>query len=50
MFRAILPTLLAFSTSAWAVGPLSADQTRTLIAGNSAAGFADALGKNYTAY
>jgi hypothetical protein len=42
--------LLAISGTAWAAAPLTADQVKSLIAGNSAAGFADALGKNYTAY
>ncbi|MDP2832882.1 MAG: hypothetical protein Q8Q28_06240 [Pseudomonadota bacterium] len=50
MKRLILSCLLAISASAIAAAPLSADQARALIAGNSAAGFADALGKNYTAY
>ncbi len=40
----------ALSGVALAGGPLTADQAKALIAGNSAAGFADALGKNYTAY
>jgi hypothetical protein len=42
--------LLACAGTAQAASPLTADQTRALIAGNSAAGFAEALGKNYTAY
>lgn len=46
----LLSCLLALSGSALAGGPLTADQAKALIAGNSAAGFADALGKNYTAY
>jgi len=50
MKRMLLLVLLVLSGSAFAGAPLSADQTRALIAGNSAAGFADALGKNYTAY
>lgn len=49
--KRLLPLLLlALSGSAWAAAPLNADQVKTLIAGNSAAGFADALGKNYTAF
>lgn len=50
MKRTVLMTLLALSGTAWAAAPLTADQAKALIAGNSAAGFADALGKNYTAY
>lgn len=50
MKRIALFTLLMMSGAAWAAAPLTADQVRTLIGGNSAAGFADALGKNYTAY
>lgn len=50
MKRLLLSCLLVASTTALAGGPLTADQTKALIAGNSAAGFADALGKNYTAY
>lgn len=42
--------LTAMSASAWAAAPLNAEQTRALIAGNSAAGFAESLGKNYTAF
>ncbi len=42
--------LVLLSASTWAAAPLSADQVKSLIAGNSAPGFADALGKNYTAY
>ncbi len=50
MKRLALFCLLALSTSTWAANALTADQIKALIAGNSAAGFADALGKNYTAY
>lgn len=50
MKRLLLSCLFALSGAALAAGPLTADQARGLIAGNSAAGFADALGKNYTAY
>ena len=50
MNRLLLLCLLAISGSAMAAAPLTADQAKALIAGNSAAGFADALGKNYTAY
>ncbi len=49
--KLIATLLLSFlSAGAWAATPLTADQAKALIAGNSAAGFADALGKNYTAY
>jgi len=49
--KRLLPlVLLAFSGIAFASAPLTADQVKTLIAGNSASGFADALGKNYTVY
>jgi hypothetical protein len=50
MKRLALCCLLSISATAWAANPLTADQIKTLIAGNSAAGFAEALGKNYTAY
>lgn len=50
MKRIAMLCLLMTSGAAWAAAPLTADQVKTLIAGNSAAGFADALGKNYTAY
>lgn len=50
MKRLALFCLFALSGSAFAAAPLNADQIKALIAGNSAAGFADALGKNYTAY
>jgi hypothetical protein len=50
MKRLVLFCLMAASGAAFAATPLTADQVKTLIAGNSAAGFADALGKNYTAY
>jgi hypothetical protein len=49
MKRLLLSCLLFASATALA-SPLTADQAKALIAGNSAAGFADALGKNYTAY
>jgi hypothetical protein len=42
--------LLLISGMASAAAPLSGDQIKSLLSGNSAAGFADALGKNYTAY
>lgn len=50
MKRVVLFFLLALSSTTWAANALTADQAKALIAGNSAAGFADALGKNYTAY
>jgi len=50
MKRLTLCCLLAFSATAWAATPLTAPEIKTLIAGNSASGFAEALGKNYTAY
>lgn len=50
MNHLLLLALLTLSGSAFATAPLNAAQVRSLIAGNSAAGFADALGKNYTAY
>jgi len=50
MNRVLMFCLLAISGTALAATPLTADQIKTLLAGNSAAGFADALGKNYTAY
>jgi hypothetical protein len=50
MKRTTLLLMLTLSCPAWAAAPLSAVQIKDLIAGNSAAGFADALGKNYTAY
>lgn len=46
----LLAVLMTLSGAALAAAPLTADQVKTLIAGNSATGFADALGKNYTAY
>jgi hypothetical protein len=42
--------LLLISGMASAAAPLTGDQIKALLAGNSAAGFADALGKDYTAY
>jgi len=45
-----LLSLLLISGMASAAAPLSGDQIKTLLSGNSASGFADALGKNYTAY
>lgn len=49
--KRLLPLiLLACSGAALAAAPLTADQIKNLIAGNSASGFADALGKNYTVY
>lgn len=45
-----LLALLLISGMASAAAPLTGDQIKTLLSGNSAAGFADALGKNYTAY
>jgi len=50
MKRLALFSLLVIPAAAWAANPLTGDQAKSLIAGNSAAGFADALGKNYTAY
>lgn len=50
MKNLLLLALLTLSSSAFASAPLNAAQVKELIAGNSAAGFADALGKNYTAY
>lgn len=50
MKRILFTILMALSTTVLAAGPLTADQVKTLIVGNSATGFADALGKNYTAY
>lgn len=50
MNRLLLLCLLTMTGSAMAAAPLTPDQARALIAGNSAAGFADAIGKNYTAY
>lgn len=50
MKHLIATILLMFSTSVLAGAPLTAAQVKDLIAGNSAAGFADALGKNYTAH
>lgn len=50
MKRLVLLALIALSANSWAANPLTATEIKTLIAGNSAAGFADALGKNYTAY
>lgn len=50
MKRTSLLLLMLLSSTAWAAAPLTADQAKALIAGNSASGFADALGKNYTAY
>ncbi len=46
----LLTSLLLLAGAAQAGAPLSADQLKTLIPGNSVSGFADALGKNYTAY
>jgi hypothetical protein len=46
----LLTTLLMFSAAAYAGDPLTVDQLKALIPGNSVSGFADALGKNYTAY
>lgn len=49
--KRLLPLLLlAFAGAVQAAAPLNADQAKALIAGNSAEGFADALGKNYTAH
>lgn len=50
MKRIAILVLLTMSGAVWAAAPLAVDQVKTLIAGNSASGFADALGKNYTAY
>ncbi len=46
----LLTTLLMFSAAAQAGDPLTVDQLKALIPGNSVSGFADSLGKNYTAY
>ncbi len=48
--RIALLGLLLISGMANAAAPLTGDQIKTLLSGNSASGFADALGKNYTAY
>ncbi len=54
--KRLLPLILLalsgfiLSGSALAAAPLTADQIKTLMTGNSASGFADALGKNYTVY
>jgi hypothetical protein len=50
MKRLVMFCLLVISGAAWAANPLTATEVKALIVGNSAAGFADALGKNYTAY
>lgn len=42
--------LMLISGMACAAAPLTGDQIKALLVGNSAAGFADALGKDYTAY
>ena len=42
--------LMLISGMACAAAPLTGDQIKALLSGNSAAGFADALGKDYTAY
>lgn len=42
--------LLLLSGAAQADAQLTTEQLKTLIPGNSVSGFADALGKNYTAY
>jgi hypothetical protein len=50
MKRLTLLCLLLASGMASAAAPLTGDQIKALVSGNSAAGFADSLGKNYTAY
>jgi hypothetical protein len=50
MKRLLLLCLMAASGLALAAAPLNADQVKALISGNSASGFAEALGKNYTAF
>lgn len=50
MKRFAMMILLTMSGAAWSAAPLDAAQVKALIGGNSASGFADALGKNYTAY
>jgi hypothetical protein len=50
MKRLALLALLFVSATANAAAPLNGDQIKTLMSGNSASGFADALGKNYTVY
>lgn len=50
MNKMILACLLVLSNAALADMKLSEDQMKGLIPGNSVSGFADALGKNYTAY
>lgn len=42
--------LLLLSGAVYADAQLTMEQLDTLISGNSVSGFADALGKNYTAY
>lgn len=50
MKKLLLTTLLMLSATAHADAQLTAAQLKTLIPGNSVSGFADALGKNYSAY
>ncbi len=46
----LLTSLLLIASAAHADTTLGIDQLKALIPGNSVSGFADALGKNYTAY
>lgn len=46
----LLTSLLILSGAVHADAQLNASQLKNLIPGNSVSGFADALGKNYTAY
>lgn len=46
----LLVSMLMLAGSTQAGSQLTADQLKTLIPGNSVSGFADALGKNYTAF
>ncbi|MEW5769016.1 MAG: hypothetical protein AB1831_01505 [Pseudomonadota bacterium] len=50
MKQLLLLSLLVMSGAVQADSRLSVAQLKTLIPGNSVSGFADALGKNYTAY
>lgn len=50
MKKLLLTALLVISSSAYADAQLKTEQLKSLIPGNSVSGFADALGKNYTAY
>ena len=50
MKKLVLTALLLLTGSAFADAKLSVDQLKGLIPGNSVSGFADSLGKNYTAH